>query len=61
MGGDFERAASDQRYRLRLFEAGGHGVQRSMDRVGGGGFGKVGGFGYGVDEILFVHGRLPFV
>ncbi len=59
--GDLERAESDQRHRLLLFEAGGDGLQRPVDRASSGGFGKIGGFGHGVDEILFVHGRLPFV
>jgi len=52
---DFERAESDERHRLFLFQAGADGLQGSIDRAGGIGFGEVGGFGDGFDEILFVH------
>lgn len=53
--GDFEGAESDKGHGLFLFQAGGDGLQRSIDCAGGTGFGQVGGFGDGIDEILFVH------
>lgn len=53
--GSLERAESDKRHGLLLFQARGDGCQCSIDRAGGGCFGEVGGFGDGFDQILFVH------
>ena len=55
--GDLERAESDERHRLLLFQAGGDGVQGSIHCPGGRGFREVGGFCDGLDEFLFVHKR----
>jgi hypothetical protein len=52
---DLEGAESDEGYCLLLFQTGGDGVQCSVDRAGGTGFGEVGGFGDGIDQVLFVH------